>query len=818
MTPPYTPTTTRDYLARQFRRLGNALLNRNRDTFVAGVVKHFNEARIDEAIDQLNTCSSVNTLFDVSDAVIDHHQADQPRLLQLIDTIQHHDVETSVNVQIFVAGILPALGQPLAAYDLLATIQQKGPPSLRDSLANFSSKLKPRQLNGQPLDGYDTPPLVILDPAVNVATVEEWHDRFPSGKIVAWNENVLPHLDCSTVQLTTLDTLVNAHPDELSTVVHNVDTFAEDFCSALEDVFDGSPTTRAFFDCQRSALRASVRKPLMKHALQAWMVRTVLKHNPTVPIVMILASHTFLTHLRSCRDWTSRPEQVSFLVCGRSRVARTEIHDTLDQIDAHGVWPLEPPKSPQFSSADITRVADLLTDSYTAVEMPAHPTTTTNRCIFFVRWASKSVAKTMEPVLRSAPPEVDTVVVSLDGETTQKKLSQYIDSITATGTKSQLSLRSATHPKPPLAREEAALLTARIWELCRRSEALTADGFDLVAHAYNEVFRFSRTRLWVLIGIHRLMSSLIDGAKQAIAVVVPGASGGSRLIAAQNAARLRDCRSIDLQHAYMSSPESTQQLLATKYYYAAPHGDLVTAIDQWSSELFLKHFSVQPEAIRTIGTPLYDREPNHPEESHKPTPTRDTNLRLSVPEQPMVLLAAQPGYAQQYLRLLGLLATASLASGPINVVVKLHPHESDTTVNVFTTHVKGTPRNAIHVVRDFNIRVLIQQAEVVITIFSNVGIEAALEGKKLVVANLEQHGLPLPLDKFAVGLNATTESELFDALNGLLLNNNAVSTLNERRRQFFASNPHLKAGNSTERLWSLIQEDLVTPKTISGDS
>ena len=813
-----TPTTTRDYLAQQLRRLGSALLNPGNDTFVKAVVALLDEAQIDKAIEQLKSCRSAEALFDVADAIVEHHQADQSRLLQLIDTIQHRDVETSVNVQIFVAGMLPALGQPLAAHDLLATIQHKASPSLRDSLANFSSTLKPRQLNGHPFDGYDTPPLVILDPAVNVATVEEWYDRFPSGKIVTWNENVLPHLDCSTVQLTTLDTLVNAHPDELPTVVHNVDSFAEDFCSALEDVFNGSPTTRAFFDCQRSALRASVRKPLMKHALQAWMVRTVLKHNPTAPIVMMLASQTFLTHLRSCRDWTSRPKQVSFLVCGRSRVARTQIHDALDQIDANNAWPLDPPKSPQLSSADITRVAGLLADTYTAVEMPAHPATTANRCIFVVRWASTTVARTLEPVFRSAPPELDTVVVSLDSETTQEKLSEYIASVSATQTDSSLSLCSANLRKPPIAKEGAALLTARLWELCRHSDALTADGFDLVAHAYNEILRFSRTRLWILVGIHRLVSSLIAGAKEAITVVVPGASGGSRLIAAENATRLRGRRSIDVQHAYLSSPESTREVLATKYYYAAPHGDIVTAIDQWSSELFVKHFDVKAEAVRTIGTPLFDRAPIQLEESTPPTTASNPSLTLSLPDRPMVLLVTQPGFAQQYLHLLKLLATVSVESSPINVVVKLHPRDSDTTVHVFSTHVKDTPRNTVHVVRDFDIRVLIQQAEIVVTIFSNVGIEAAMENKKLVVANLEQRKLPLPLDTFGVGLNARTESELFDALNGLLLNNNAVSTLSERRRQFFASNPHLKTGNSTERLWSLIQEDLATPKPISGDS
>ena len=81
---------------------------------------------------------------------------------------------------------------------------------------------------------------------------------------------------------------------------------------------------------------------------------------------------------------------------------------------------------------------------------------------------------------------------------------------------------------------------------------------------------------------------------------------------------------------------------------------------------------------------------------------------------------------------------------------------------------------------------------------------------------LEQRKLPLPLDTFGVGLNARTESELFDALNGLLVSNELISTLNERRQHFFMSNPHLTAGNSTERLWSLIQANVV-PQNASQD-
>ena len=159
------------------------------------------------------------------------------------------------------------------------------------------------------------------------------------------------------------------------------------------------------------------------------------------------------------------------------------------------------------------------------------------------------------------------------------------------------------------------------------------------------------------------------------------------------------------------------------------------------------------------------------------------------------------------------MAQIDVESGPINIVNKLHTSESDAVLNVYLEHTKEVSKNFVHVIRDFEIHQLIKQAEVVITIFSNVGIEAAIWGKKLIIANLEREDLPLPLDKLNIGLNAYSEREFLDALRGLLSNGKTLETLNRRRRSFFRKNEHLRQGDSVAKIWALIEGNMMSPST-----
>ena len=643
---------------------------------------------------------------------------------------------------------------------------------------------------------------MILDLDADVRLVSEWLERYPDSQIVAENEDAIPYLGTSTARLTTYAAMVNKNADVFAAVLRNiVDAFSEEFTSAVAATFGDLPPARQFLAVQRSAVKASMRKRLTKQVLRTWTIRTVLEQHADDPIVAFVGSTSFLMHFEACPRQQSRTSPIAFIAGTGDRRARTEIRVALDRIAVDKQWPHMPPPAREPSTEENKAVTDFLKETFAAVKTDVSVPVAQNRCIFLVRWASKTVAATMRPVFRQSPSAIDTVLVCLDDSSTLGKLSAEVSSIRAARPDVHIRIVESRDRRPVQTHRGAAPLTAAIWAHCANCPSLAAHGLNIRSIGYDQVSRFARGRLWELVYIHRLVQSLIGTAERSVLVVAPG--GRAKALAAQYAARARGCRSIDIQHAYLS----------TAYHYSEPHGDIVTAIDQWSVDLFVKHFNVDPTAIRKIGTPRFDAIPRIIATTESAMNPSERDFRLPRRDLRMVLFAAQPGRFDQSLRLLRLMAQMEFESGPINIVNKLHPSESNSVLHAYLDQADEASKNYIHVIRDFQIHQLMKQADVVVTIFSNVGIEAAIWGKRLIIANLDREELPLPIDKFDVGLNAYSEQEFCDALRGLLSNGKAVETLNRVRLNFFRENEHLKQGNSVERLWAIIGENLMSPST-----
>ena len=797
-------------LLKIFRSVSNILSSQKDGNSVEQLVTLVREHRFMEATRFINNTSSVEDLLQAADSVANINRNSQTALQMFVEETYKYPTESNAKENIFFAGLLTALGRHLEASDALDTAQKSAPVTFRNSLSREAYLLRPRQVDGQPPKIEGTNPIVILDPNADVRLVGEWLERYPTSQIVTWNDEALPYLDHQTSQLITLDSIISWNPGRLNDMIQYVEKFSEEFVSALDKTFLDSPAAQSFLAIQRPTLKASMRKPLMGHALRVWMIHSVLERYPDTPIVTFLASTTFLENFKGCLDSSSRTASVAFMTGSRDRSVRTQIHLALDNISTNNVWPHQSPPPRQLSVDERKAVATHLTETFDAVAVDNVPPTHRDRCVVVVRGASHSVAKTLATVVSTSPADIDTIILSLDNSATRLRLTKQLNVPLDTHTNTPLALLPASGPRPAKALDGVGLLTTAIWFHCGQCSALMADGLDITSHGYDELKQFATNRLWTLVGIHRLVRTLINGSRRSVVVVIPGAAGASRLLAAQYGARDLGCRSIDLRQAYMSTPKSTHHALATEYYYSVPHGDIVTVIDQWSADLLVENFQVNRANIRIIGTPLFDAIVKHSVTADAAVSPGD-KLSQSIVGRPLVLLATQPGMFQQYVRLLRLMATINIDSVVINVVVKLHPHESDTILNAYREQATEESTNNIQVIRDVDLNQLITQADVVVTIYSNVGIEAAIAGKQLIVANLEHQELPFPLDKFKVGLNAYSELEFTNALCALLLNSDARDALRSHRSHFFEMNPNLKNQNSTETLWALLKEQLTAP-------
>ncbi len=791
-------------LRRQLLLLRDRILaHRTQDARIDEIGALLTAGRFEEAARLINRAASVEWLFQAADAVAGQLESGPTPLSKVFEAIEDACPEPSVKVRVFYAGVLSALGRYLAAGDTLMAARTGASASLLKSLDLEARALRPMQINGrQPnLEGKRT--IVILDLDADLRLVNEWLERYPDTQIVAENEDAFPYLGPSAARLTTFSSMMDSNSSVLSAVLKDVvDAFSEEFTSALARTFRDSPSARSFLAVQRSALKASMRKRLIKPVLRTLMIRTVLEQHTDEPIVVLVGSTSFLVHFETCLRRGSRSSPIAFMASTRDRRARTEIRMALDRIAAANLWPHTPPPSRELSAGESKAAADSLSETFAAVKPDNIEPAAGDRCIFLVRWASKTVAGTMRHLLMQSPSKVDTVLVSVDRNAARAKLSDDVNNIRAARPEAQIRIVPSSHRRPVQAQRGAARLTAAIWAHCGNSQSLTVHGPSMRSIVYDQVSRFASGRLWTLAHIHQLVGLLIDGAERSVVAVAP--PGHAKALAAQDAARALGCRSIDIQHAYTS----------TDYHYSKPHGDIVTAIDQWSVDLFVQHFKVDPAAIRKVGTPRFDEIPRIIAETENAANPSDREFPLHRQNLPMVLFAAQPGHLDKNRRLLRLMAQIDVESGPINIVNKLHPSESDAVLSAYLEHAKEVSKNFVHVIRDFEIHQLIKQAEVVVTIFSNVGIEAAIWGKKLIIANLEREDLPLPLDKLNIGLNAYSEREFLDALRGLLSNGKTLETLNRRRRSFFRKNEHLRQGDSVAKIWALIEGNMMSPSAV----
>ena len=266
-------------LRRQLLLLRDRILtHRTQDTRIEEIGTLLAAGRFEEAARLINLASSVQWLFQAADAVAGQLETGPTSLSKVFEAIEDACPEPSVKVRVFYAGVLTALGRYLAAGDTLMAARTGAPASLLESLDLEARALRPMQITGrQPnLEGKRT--IVILDLDADLRLVSEWLERYPDSQIVAENEDAFSYLGPSAARLTTFSSMMDSNSSVLSAALKDVvDAFSEEFTSALARTFRDSPSARSFFAVQRLALKASMRKRLIKPVLRTLMIRTVLE-------------------------------------------------------------------------------------------------------------------------------------------------------------------------------------------------------------------------------------------------------------------------------------------------------------------------------------------------------------------------------------------------------------------------------------------------------------------------------------------------------------------------------------------------------------
>lgn len=171
----------------------------------------------------------------------------------------------------------------------------------------------------------------------------------------------------------------------------------------------------------------------------------------------------------------------------------------------------------------------------------------------------------------------------------------------------------------------------------------------------------------------------------------------------------------------------------------------------------------------------------------------------------LVMFAAQHGASEADIEIIRRLADVIRDSSDSILLIKLHPRSRDVYIDEIRRLTDGLlPASRLRVVRTPDIYELIVASDLVVTQFSNVGLEAAVLDRQTLSVNLTGADYPIDLHEMGISEQALSAEELRIKVLSLLHDERAIAEAIASRASFFARNPEVKRGDGAKKVSALI--------------
>lgn len=424
------------------------------------------------------------------------------------------------------------------------------------------------------------------------------------------------------------------------------------------------------------------------------------------------------------------------------------------------------------------------------------------KILFVSSWQLKTVGPTVAPIAQTLLRSTKVDIININVGSFNSDIERMVLTEVDDWRKDNLSITSLPdHYTAILPKELAQMLCDRLVVQFCSQLPMAGHDIDLKRQMVRVVSPLCKKLLWTYYWFEQDLMDYLSCATKTLVAVCPGRDMVAMI--AQDTARHVGITSVDIQNAYMSGG----------YTYIAPHGDYVTAIDTWSKNLFENHFNLLSEQVKVLGTPRFDSILA----LSKASADDYGDLPFPLKGDALVVFATQPVDVEKTLQVIELLAKTDADDMKLDILIKLHPRDTDeylTFIRRFTASL-SSPHNLL-VDREIDIHHLIMKSQIVVTMFSNVGIEAAIAGKNLLVSNIGREQMPLPLDEMNIGLNAHTEREFLEGMRALLLNEDTRKSVLATREEYFKLNPQFLRGDSVSTISEFLLEKC-SPPAVQGE-
>jgi len=306
---------------------------------------------------------------------------------------------------------------------------------------------------------------------------------------------------------------------------------------------------------------------------------------------------------------------------------------------------------------------------------------------------------------------------------------------------------------------------------------------------WNQIGTLLYKTLPMLYDLHIQVSTVCKQSSAASLILMPGRDAES--LTAQNAVQKFDVKTTDVQTAYFSR----------QYIYTAPKGDIVTAMDEWSKDLFVEWFNLPEEKIHILGTSRFDR---------------FSKLRMSQETQqktakirPHICVATQPIQSDLTIEMLTYLNDLYVGGIDFDCTVKLHPRQSESIIKEIELIAHDLQKaGRLTITKTGDLAQILLSSDMVVTAYSNVAIEAALMDRPVLIVNFTGKDTTVPFVDFGIGEEARTK-ESFVALTKRILYDEAFGQeIQQKRHNYFKRYPSQWRGEAGKDTFALILENM----------
>lgn len=321
-------------------------------------------------------------------------------------------------------------------------------------------------------------------------------------------------------------------------------------------------------------------------------------------------------------------------------------------------------------------------------------------------------------------------------------------------------------------------------------------GDDLDLYALANIHRLVRT---VPAGLDNelnqahVLRGLIESGDFDLVLTIPGRMICSRSLTL--AARAHGIASLDLQAFFISQHPRYHPSIA----------DVYGGITEDQLDVYRAKSPPAWQSVRRIGSLMIGEQLSR---------VRDLSIDQSrsmagvLPGQPLIVYGAQHGQGQEGEQIIRLMVRAANTVENSLLIVKLHPRTGPDAVEGLRRLVMAEATGEVRVQRDGDIYALIRAADLVVTQFSNVGLEAAVMGRPVVSVNLTGEDYVVDLARMGVAARAASPEEVIEKVHALLSDDAARQALAESRGAYFDRNPELRDLVAADRVRDLVDETL----------